>query len=638
MKKMIAVLLSALLLAGMLPAVSFATEIVASGRCGENVTWTLDDEGTLTISGTGAMNDYFDVSPPWDSDIITSIVIEEGVTSIGGSTFIQLSTLKNVTIGNDVMSIGDYAFSSCYAITSLSIGSGVTHIGSCAFSECFSLTNLTIPNSVTIIGNSAFSNCTSLESVTIGNNVMNIGDFAFSDCYALTNVSIGNSVTHIGFYAFHDCYSLTSVIIPDSVTCISGYAFCGCTSLESVTIPNSVTNMEEGAFSGCSSLRSVTIPESLTSIVDYAFSGCRSLASVTIPESVTEIGSSAFSGCSSLANVTIPESVTEIGSSAFSGCSSLTSVTIPESVAVINGYTFSGCTSLTGVTLPKSITHILNGVFDECSALTDVYYGGTETDWSNVYIGTDNVFLHDANIHFHTHVYEVTETTDYTCTTDGSATYTCACGDSYTEVLPAAHRYEGTTVPPTCTMMGYTDYVCSRCGNSYTEYANATGHLDKNGDSVCDICGASLTGEPPVAHEHTPGDPEEFVIAAPTCTASGIKKTVVKCTVCGNTISEQTETLPALEHSYTATVTAPTCITQGYTTYRCARGDSEYIADYTNALGHTDANGDGVCDTCGAALNTGSGTADGSVTANNAFEFLLQFFKMLMNFFRGIFK
>ena len=300
-----------------------------SGTFGDNLTWTLSN-GTLTISGTGAMEDYYSCYyTPWDDyhSSIRLVIISDGVTSIGKHAFEGCSSLTSVTIPESVTSIGSSAFSSCSSLTSVTIPESVTSIGDYAFSSCSSLTSVTIPNSVTSIGEWAFSSCSSLTSVTIPNSVTSIGSGTFYTCSSLTSVTIPNSVTSIGSTAFRDCSSLTSITIPESVTSIGSSAFQDCSSLSSVTIPNSVTSIGYTAFSGCSSLTSATIPNSVTSIGERAFDGCSSLTSVTIGNSVTSIGDYAFQGCTSLTSVTIPNSVTRIGYRAFYTCSSLLSIT-----------------------------------------------------------------------------------------------------------------------------------------------------------------------------------------------------------------------------------------------------------------------------------------------------------------------
>ncbi len=249
-----------------------------------NLTWKLDADGTLTISGTGAMKnyDYDNPSPVCNNSNVKKVVIEDGVTSIG-----------------------NWAFESCSSLTSITIPNSVTSIGAYAFSNCYYLTNITIPNSVTSIENYAFRACSSLTSITIPDSVTSIGELAFYDCDRLTSITISNSVTSIGERAFAYCSSLTSITIPDSVTSIGEAAFAGCSSLTSITIPDSVTSIGEYAFQSCSSLTSITIPDSVTSIGWYAFSNCESLTSITIPDSVTSIGSRAFSECYILKTISL---------------------------------------------------------------------------------------------------------------------------------------------------------------------------------------------------------------------------------------------------------------------------------------------------------------------------------------------
>ena len=357
-------------------------EIVDSGEFGENVTWTFYENGTLVISGTGDMKDYYRNSYlPYQvyvrQEKITSAVISKGVTSIGNYAFSGCRSLTSVTIGNSVTSIGEGAFYDCSSLMSVTIPNSVTSIGNSAFSKCSSLTSVTIPNSVTSIGESAFSYCSSLTSATIPDSVTSIGNYAFTGCSSLTSVTIPNSVTSIGNAAFYDCSSLMSVTIPNSVTSIGNYTFNGCRLLTSITIPNSVISIGERAFCFCVSLTSVTIPNSVIVIGISAFRFCSSLTSVTIGNSVTYIETEAFYNCTSLTSVTIPNSVISIRGGAFSNCNSLTSVTIGNSVTYIETEAFYKCTSLTSVTIPNSVTSIGNYAFRDCTSLTSIRFKGS---------------------------------------------------------------------------------------------------------------------------------------------------------------------------------------------------------------------------------------------------------------------
>ena len=250
----------------------------------DNLTWTLDANGTLTISGTGTMKDYDynnNPSPAYNNSNVKKIVIEDGVTSIGKSAFSDCSNLTSITIPNSVTSIGDFAFYYCTSLTTITIPDNVTSIGESAFRFCSSLTSITIPDGVTSIGNAAFS-YTGLKSITIPDSVTSIGKFAFYNCTSLTSITIPDGVTSIGESAFLSCSSLTSITIPDSVTSIGESAFYGCSSLTSITIPDSVTSIGNSAFSYCSRLTSIMIPDSVTSIGDYAFRNCSSLKTISL--------------------------------------------------------------------------------------------------------------------------------------------------------------------------------------------------------------------------------------------------------------------------------------------------------------------------------------------------------------------
>ncbi len=278
-------------------------EEATSGKCGANLTWTLDSDGVLTISGSGAMYNWDEIADvPW---------------------YKNRSSIKTVKIGNGVTSIGNRAFSSCSNLTSITIPDSVTSIGEWAFSNCSSLTSITIPDSVTSIGWYAFYTCYNLTSITIPDSVTSIGSYAFDCCYSLTSITIPNSVTSIGDSAFIFCVSLTSITIPDSVTSIGRSAFNGCRSLTSITIPNSVTSIGERAFARCDKLADANGFIVVHNVL-YDYIGAET--SITIPDSVTSIGAEAFDGCSSLTSITIPDSVTRIGSYAFFDCSSLTSI------------------------------------------------------------------------------------------------------------------------------------------------------------------------------------------------------------------------------------------------------------------------------------------------------------------------
>ena len=410
-----------------------APTIVASGSCGEgeclygdemgdNVTYVLNSDGLLTISGTGAIGDCRYGAGPWDWHSffsyyypykINAVVILNGVTSIGDYAFNGCNGLTNITIPDSVTSIDNDAFSECPDLVNIEVSSGnsvyhssanclietetkklisgcknsviptdgsVTSIGDSAFYGCTGLTSITIPDSVTSIVYGAFRGCTGLTSIKIGANLLSsvLSSSLYEDesgNYTLKNIIRNIEITSgeaIPDLAFSGYTNLTGVTIADSVTSIGGWAFSSCTKLTSITIPDSVTSIGDWAFNKCTGLTSITIPDSVTSIGECAFCGCTGLTSITIPDSVTSIGEYAFSGCTGLTSITIPDSVTSIGQYAFSGCTGLTSITIPDSVKSINNSAFFGCTNLSTVKIRDGfLPTLLNFKISENTTLRD---------------------------------------------------------------------------------------------------------------------------------------------------------------------------------------------------------------------------------------------------------------------------
>lgn len=307
MKRFLGTLLCLCMLLTLLPVNALAAETLSSGSCGSNLTWELDSDGTLTISGTGEMKDcYHGDEAPWMTERtkIKRVVIKSGITSIGGA----------------------------------------------AFYDCSNLADVTVPSSVTKFGESTFSHCTSLTSVEIPNGTTTIGWCMFYGCSSLTSVTIPSSVTAIGAGAFYGCRGLTNIDIPSGVTYIGYRAFSGCNGLTNVELPNGLTGIYEETFQGCN-LDSMSIPGSVKYIDDRVFSYCSRLTSILIPGSVSSIGTGAFYCCSGLSDLTISNGVKSIGWATFRYCSSIDCVTIPSSVTSIDGYAFQGCNNLTDIAI-----------------------------------------------------------------------------------------------------------------------------------------------------------------------------------------------------------------------------------------------------------------------------------------------
>ncbi len=370
--------------------------VIASGKCDDNISYTLLGDGTLVITGKGEIPDFacrynnviFYTAAPWGTyiDSIRHVVIGNGITGIGKNAFSGCVDLIDIHTPESVITIGDGAFSDCSSLRSLKIPDGVTAIGNWGLQTCTSLTDVVIGRGITSIGEGAFSKCYSLKNVTIPDTVTSIEDDAFDRCKSLRSVQIPKSVTKIGMGAFYYCESLESVIIPDSVTTLGAWAFDTCTGLISITIGNGITSIGYMTFNDCTSLRSIVIGSGIKNVDGYAFYGCGSLSHVNISDlaawckivfrdsySNPLLYAHALYINGDLATeIMIPNSVTSIADGAFENCTSLTSVTIKNGISSIGSRTFAGCSNLICVSIPSSVSNIGISAFVGCKNLHKV--------------------------------------------------------------------------------------------------------------------------------------------------------------------------------------------------------------------------------------------------------------------------
>ena len=324
--------------------------VTASGTHGDNLTWTYDASNfTLTISGTGAMESVAYNEYPWYEYIpeIETIIIKEGVTTIGESAFYE-----------------------------------------CGFE------NIIIPNTVTTIGAGAFRDCDNFKSITIPSSVTTIGDMAFfytgfsftiEDVYYLgteemwNNISVGQFGTYIFQYA--------------TIHFVEYSGYCG----------HNLTWIFDGTtltISGTGDMCEFDVDYSGDIYSPWA-DWADEIKHIVIADGVTSISESAFSSCNNLETVTLGSGITKIGDYAFYYCTSLTNITLPDSLTEIGKYAFYGCESLTSVIIPISVKSIDNGAFNECANLKDVYYEGTEEQWLQVIPRLDlNPSFSDATFHY----------------------------------------------------------------------------------------------------------------------------------------------------------------------------------------------------------------------------------------------
>ena len=396
--KKIGILFAAIIIT-VLFAVS-ASALEPTGRIGDNVYWTFNETtGELIISGEGEMYDYDTYNSPLTGNII-SIIVENGVRSIG-----------------------DFAFASCPFLETIAISDSVTSIGENAFRGCSELKSISIPDSVTSIENDAFM-YSGLADITMGNGVTSIGACAFyGTSYYNDESNWENGILYIDEYlvatidsvageciikdgtktiaddTFMSCNNLEKVIFPDSLTHVGCRAFAWCDNLTNITIPKNLMSIGRMAFNDCHKITNIevdkdndyfcsidgvlfdkgitklflypignhrteyVIPGGVTDLADDAFEGSFYLESIVFPDTLKKIGDSAFSACINLKSADLPYGITTIPSGAFEQCFSLESVTIPDTVNSIESYAFSICMSLEKIIIPASVTYVGAGAF-----------------------------------------------------------------------------------------------------------------------------------------------------------------------------------------------------------------------------------------------------------------------------------
>ena len=301
-------------------------EAMASGTCGESLTWTLDTEGKLVVSGSGEMEDVYEwhihSAKTWGRyrKKIRSVVISEGVTGTGMNAFAECTELSSVELPASLRKIGDSSFYNCRKLTSIALPSGVAEIESYAFEACISLRSIVLPSGVSRIQGSTFYGCSNLERVEIEGELTEIEGFAFYECSSLREVEMPEGMTEINTYTFYGCSSLKSILIPEQIKRIEGFAFAGCSGLTELALPSGVTEIGEYAFADCSGLAELALPSGVTKIGEYAFAGCSGLTELTVPSGITEIKDYTFAWCTGLTRLNVPDTFIAYGKNVFCGC------------------------------------------------------------------------------------------------------------------------------------------------------------------------------------------------------------------------------------------------------------------------------------------------------------------------------
>lgn len=346
---------------------------VTSGQCGENAYWSFDKtSGTLTISGSGAIDRdmYGDTWARFSE--LQSIVVEEGITEIDDNSFNGCSSVETVILPQSLQSIGNYAFFGCESLGEIKLPSKITEIEAGTFQGCFDIQTIEIPETVKNINESAFEECRSLQYIELPAGLKNLRERAFLGCSSLKNIRIPNGITGLEGGVFSGCSSLQQVILPNTLKSIGEQSFSRCISLMGIDLPKQLESIESWAFSGCDNLMDIEMPKNVKSIKEYAFSGC-GLVTIKLPESVTFLGNAVFQDCGSLTTAELPNTLLEIPQKTFSGCASLQTIQIPESVTVIGDSAFEE-SGIQEIRIPQNVKRIGDLTFYHCGKLKNIEF------------------------------------------------------------------------------------------------------------------------------------------------------------------------------------------------------------------------------------------------------------------------
>lgn len=374
--------------------------IVASGNCGplknihesmeedgSNITdtakWTLDSQGTLTISGNGNTVDCYELKEkmkqPWSAydNQIRKVVIGEGITELGNYSFMKCKNLESVQLPNSLKVIGCYAFNECESLKEIKIPDSVERIYTDAFAFCKKLKSVQLSKNLTELDDDIFK-FTGLTKIVIPDGVKSIGYNTFCFCRDLKEVTLPNNLQYIYSWAFGYCTSLTAVTFPDSLEYIGGEAFNNCKKLKTVKFGNRLQEIADKTFEFCESLNNIVLPNSMKTIAERAFFGCSALTSVKFGDNITEIGEDAFVGCS-MNELILPKNLEELGEGAFRNLFFCERVVVYKSLRKLGEDAFGELGtdavhggSFNGVYYPGTVDKV------------DFYYEGTKAQWEKL--------------------------------------------------------------------------------------------------------------------------------------------------------------------------------------------------------------------------------------------------------------
>ncbi len=374
-------------------------DILAQGTCGaeadgSNVTWVLTTDGTLILSGTGAVAAYEKrKDTPWGdyNDQILRVEVQKGITSVGG--FRYCFTLQEVSLPEGLISLDEFAFMDCQKLQEIRLPKSLKTLGDGTFAGCHALPEIELPEDLETVGEGALMNCLSLTSVVIPASVTEMGDRPFSGDWALKTVEIKGNVPRLSSSSFYECDALQEVLITGSVGTIGDETFRNLDSLERVQIASGLKTIGKRAFWLCDNLTTVSLPDGVTSIGEEAFKECSSLTTINLPNSITTIGANAFNGTKLTGPLNIPSSLVSLGDNAFHGCSGLTGTLVfPAAMENISTNVFAGCSGIEEIILPRGVLTIGAGAFNNCSGVQRLWLTNSiQSIGANAFNGMKNL-------------------------------------------------------------------------------------------------------------------------------------------------------------------------------------------------------------------------------------------------------
>ena len=571
MKKTLFVTLMFIVIVGMLTFATVASAEAATGKAGDNITWTFDiNTGVFVLEGTGKMyhNQY---GYNWEeyNEQITTVVVGEGITSVSYASFKNCYNITSVTLPDSLEEIGGYAFNGCFRLETINL-KNVKKIENYAFAGA-GLTSLTLPDGLNEVGYGSFKSCVSLAEIMFNEDLKKIDSYAFDYCRSLVSVKIPDSVTEIGGLAFYYCTSLREVTIGKNVEELGGNVFQNCISLKKVVIPDKIKEIKINTFRDCTALECVYFGASVESIAVDSFAGCEKLKTFELSpnnknyslyngvlysydktelklfptaymgEHVVHSGTKIIGEFCAYENVgitsiVIPSSVERIKRSAFRDSAILTNVVLSEGLKRVDEFAFEG-TGIASIVFPLSLEYIDGNAVDDCLYLKDIWFY-SEVPEIDDYWGFN--FVKNATVHYPLHK-------------EGwgkfALDYFLYCEKAPFECEGEHVPLDKKEIPATCKDTGLTAGVyCKLCGFAFEpqEIIPAKGHTYEEWNfyhvtthgSYCVDCGYRALGE----HDWDVGS----VKKEPTCKDKG--EFVYTCSMCGG---EKKEEIPTLtEHTY----------------------------------------------------------------------------------------